>query len=178
MYTGKTPDISVRTLDRADIPTIVDAFQKANWPKPVSLFETYFKEQKNGKRLIWLAFCRERFAGYVTLSFQSLYKQFTDRGIPEIMDLNMLPQFRKSGTGSYLLDLAEQAAGKKSNRVGIGVGLYAGADGGYGAAQTLYVKRGYIPDGRGITYNYELVKPGSIHPIDDNLVLWFTKKLK
>ena len=32
-----------------------------------------------------------------------------------------------------------------------GGGLYAGADGGYGAAQMLYVKRGYITDGKGVT---------------------------
>lgn len=38
-------------------------------------------------------------------------------------------------------------AATKSAAIGIGVGLYAGEDGGYGAAQRLYVKRGYIPDG-------------------------------
>jgi hypothetical protein len=36
-----------------------------------------------------------------------------------------------------------------SESVGIGVGLYLD----YGVAQTMYVKRGYIPDGKGICKN-------------------------
>ncbi len=62
--------------------------------------------------------------------------------------------------------------------VGIGVGLYAGEDGGYGAAQRLYVKRGYIPDGKGVTYNYHPTTPGNNYSLDDDLILWFTKKLR
>jgi hypothetical protein len=37
---------------------------------------------------------------------------------------------------------------RRSGVVGIGVGLHPS----YNAAQRLYVKRGYIPDARGITY--------------------------
>jgi hypothetical protein len=76
-----------------------------------------------------------------------------------------------------LLDIAEKEAATKSEVVGIGVGLYAGEDGGYGSAQRLYVKRGYIPDGKGVTYNYQHTIPGNSYPLDDDLVLWFTKKL-
>ena len=32
----------------------------------------------------------------------------------------------------------------------------------YGTAQRMYVKRGYIPDGRGIMYNNLPVVPGSL----------------
>ena len=94
------------------------------------------------------------------------------------MDLNVLPSFRKIGVGSHLLDTAEKEATTKSKLVGIGVGLYAGQDGGYGAAQKLYVEKGYIPDSKGVTYNYEPTIPGNRYPLDDDLVLWFTKKLK
>lgn len=41
----------------------------------------------------------------------------------------------------------------------------------------LYVKRAYIPDGHGATYNYKYVTPGKEYLLDDDLVLWFTKKL-
>lgn len=81
------------------------------------------------------------------------------------------------GIGSLLLDTAEKEAATKSQIIGIGVGLYAGPDGGYGAAQRLYIKRGYIPDGKGLTYNYEPTIPGNSYLLDDELVLWFTKKL-
>lgn len=175
---NKICDISSRKLDRVDIPGIINSFRRVDWPKPASLFESYFSEQRNEKRLVWLAFYHEQFAGYVTLKWQSLYKPFTENNIPEIMDLNVLPQYRKCGVGSYLLHIAEQEAAKRSSVVGIGVGLYAGIDGGYGNAQRLYVKLGYIPDGRGVTYHYEPVKPGSSHMVNDDLVLWFTKKLR
>ncbi len=94
------------------------------------------------------------------------------------MDLNILPVYRKMGIASLLLDRAEKEAANRSDTIGIGVGLYAGEDGGYGSAQRLYVKRGYIPDGNGVAYNYEPTIPGYSYPLDDELVLWLTKKLR
>lgn len=44
------------------------------------------------------------------------------------------------------MDAIEQIAFEKYGIVGVSVGLYYD----YGNAQLLYVKRGYIPDGRGI----------------------------
>lgn len=170
--------LSIRTLNMSDIKIIVDAFQKANWSKTPALFEQYLSEQEAAARLIWLAFAEAHFAGYITLKWQSLYPSFRRQNIPEIMDLNVLPNYRKLGIGSHLLQRAEQAAAaQKCDTVGMGVGLYAGEDGGYGAAQRLYVKHDYIPDGNGVTYNYQPIIPGNSYPLDDDLVLWFIKKL-
>lgn len=168
---------NVRFLSADDIPILVGAFNAIGWSKPSSLFEQYLKESEAGVRLIWVVFIHDRFAGYITLKWQSQYESFARDHIPEIMDLNVLPSFRKTGVGSMLLDIAEKEAATKSNLVGIGVGLYAGDDGGYGSAQRLYVKRGYVPDGKGVTYNYQPTVPGNSYPLDDDLVLWFTKKL-
>ena len=169
--------ISIDRLMADDIPIIVSAFNQIGWNKPPSLFEGYLKEKEAGKRLVWVAHVQDEFAGYVTLKWQSQYPFFKEQNIPEIMDLNVLPSFRKKGIGSLLLDTAEKVALTKSQIIGIGVGLYAGEDGGYGPAQRLYVKRGYIPDGKGVTYNYEPTVPGNSYPLDDDLVLWFTKRL-
>lgn len=38
-------------------------------------------------------------------------------------------------------------------------------------------QRGYLPDGLGITYNYNRVDYNYKVSMDDDLVLWFTKKL-
>jgi GNAT superfamily N-acetyltransferase len=160
-----------------DIPTIVSAFSQIGWNKSASVFEEYLKEAEAAERLAWVAFVHDQFAGYVTLKWQSQYEPFASDHIPEVMDLNVLPFFRKAGVGSMLLDIAEKEAATKSDVVGIGVGLYAGSDGGYGSAQRLYVKRGYVPDGRGVTYNYQPTTPGSSYPLDDDLVLWLMKKL-
>lgn len=167
----------LKSLSPADIPSIVSAFSQIGWNKPASVFEEYLEEVVAGDRLVWVAFAHEQFAGYITLKWQSEYPSFREQNIPEIMDLNVLPHARKMGLGSHLLAIAEKEAATKSDIIGIGVGLYAGEDGGYGAAQRLYVKRGYIPNGKGVTYNYQPTIPGTSYPLDDDLVLWFTKKL-
>jgi GNAT superfamily N-acetyltransferase len=169
--------VQIRQLYINDIVTIVEAFNAIGWDKPRAIFEQYLMEQQAGERLVWLAFVQEHISGYITLKWQSLYKPFNDCNIPEIMDLNVLPQFRKIGIASHLLQVAEQEACTRSDVVGIGVGLYAGQDGGYGAAQRLYVKSGYIPNGRGVTYNYQPTIPGNSYQLDDDLILWLTKKL-
>ena len=174
----RASEVFIRSLIKEDIVAISEAFNQIGWNKPASIFEAYLKEQEAGERLVWVAHFKGEFAGYVTLKWQSQYSSFKAQSIPEIMDLNVLPSFRKMGIGSLLLDCAEKEAATKSQIIGIGVGLYAGADGGYGAAQRLYVKRGYIPDGKGITYNYQPAIPGNSYPLDDDLILWFTKKLR
>lgn len=128
-------------------------------------------EQQEGTRQIWLAFDETQFAGYVTLTTESLYPPFKKNQIPEIMDLNVLPPFRNKGIGTLLIETAEREAFKENHTVGIGVGLY----GDYGQAQKLYISRGYQPDGCGITYNYQPIEPGKSVCLDDDLVLWFTK---
>lgn len=165
--------INFQFLTEDVIPSIVEAFHKNNWLKPHTTFDQYFKEQQEGQRIVWLAYCGEELAGYITLCWQSLYQPFQKENIPEIKDLNVLPSFRDQGIASQLLEKAEQEAFKKSQTVGIGVGLYSG----YGVAQKLYVKRGYIPDGKGTTYNYQPIIYGNIIRLDDDLILWFTKKL-
>ena len=61
-----------------------------------------------------------------------------------------------------------------SGVVGIGAGLHPG----YNAAQRLYGRRGYIPDGRGVTYRDCYIDEGSHVLLDDDLVLHFTKQLR
>lgn len=170
--------IIIKQMAESDISVVASKFAEVNWLKPASTFELYLQEQRLGTRLIWIAHLDNQFAGYVTLKWQSQYERFATAKIPEIMDLNVLPSFRKFGVGSKLLDSAESEASTRSDIVGIGVGLYGGPDGGYGVAQKLYVNRGYVPDGKGVTYHYKSAIPGSAYPLDDDLVLWFIKKLR
>ena len=165
--------LEFRDLQQEDIPLIAAAFAELGWDKPVSLYQQYLEEQEKQQRCVWVAFRGNEFVGYITLKWQSEYAPFRKKSIPEIVDLNVLSKFRKQGIGSKLLDLAEAEAVKKSTIVGIGVGLYAD----YGDAQRLYIKRGYMPDGLGTTYNYKPIASGSMIRLDDDLVLWFTKSL-
>ncbi len=169
-------DITIHMFDASHILPFVQAFQELGWKKDENLFRRYLDEQQKGSRLIWVAKVDGKMAGYVTLKWQSSYDLFFKKHIPEIMDLNVLPPFRGQGVGTCLLDVAEKEAFSKSSIVGIGVGLYGGLDGGYGPAQKLYVKRGYIPDGFGVTYDYKTAVPGAHYLLDDSLILWLTKK--
>lgn len=172
-YQSDSKEFSIRAFREADIDTIVECFARHNWPKPRRSFEIYFAEQKAGTRQIWVAFKKDQLAGYVTLSWRSKYKPFLAQNIPEIMDLNVLPPYRKLGIGSKLIKTAEDYAAKHVSIIGIGVGLYDG----YGDAQKIYVKHGYIPDGRGPTYCYSPLHYGQSVIVDDDLVMWFTKLL-
>jgi len=154
-----------------DIDEIISDFAAHNWNKPRSTFESYLSDQQKDERRVWLAWRGDDLAGYVTLSLNSKYEPFREASIPEIMDLNVLPPFRNNGIGSSLLDLAEKEAFQAGDKVGLGVGLYDG----YGAAHKLYISRGYMPDGLGITYDYKRVAYGERVALDDDLVLWMVK---
>lgn len=93
----RTSEVFIRSLIKEDIVAISDAFNQIGWNKPVSLFEAYLKAQEAGERIVWVAHVYDQFAGYVTLKWKSLYPSFKAQNIPEIMDLNVLPSFRKMG---------------------------------------------------------------------------------
>ncbi len=166
--------IKIRELTKSDIPIIVEAFKKSQWTiKPASLFEFYLEEKQRENLAAWVAYFNNQFCGYVILNWKSKYQYFRQHNIPEIMDLNVLPSFRKNGVGTRLIQQAEKTAASRSKIVGIDVGLYND----YGSAQKLYVKLGYLPNGDGVTWKYKCVHPGESYPIDDDLILWFTKEL-
>jgi GNAT superfamily N-acetyltransferase len=168
------PELTIRPLESSDVQPIAAAFAAIGWNKPASQYERYLAEQQRGERAVLIALLDGAFAGYVTIAWQSGYAPFREAGIPEIMDFNVLPHLRRRGIGSRLMDAAEQRIAEHSAVVGIGVGL----DPDYGAAQRLYVGRGYVPDGRGISSNGRHVKWGETVTVDDGLNLHFTKDLR
>jgi GNAT superfamily N-acetyltransferase len=143
-----TETAQIRLLKETDPPSIAAVFASTGWNKPETQFRRYLHEQATGTRTCFVAIVDRQFAGYVTVSWQPNYAGFADLKIPEIQDLNVLTKYRRKGIASRLLDRAETEAAHRSGIVGIAVGLHPG----YNAAQRLYVKRGYIPDGRGVTY--------------------------
>lgn len=169
----------IHLLESADIAPIAAAFAQLGWDKPASQYEKYLSEQEAGQRVVMVAHSGVQnlpileFAGYVTLCWQSHYPPFREQNIPEIVDFNVLPKFRRRGIGAALMDEAEKRATARSAIVGLGVGMTAD----YGSAQRMYAKRGYIPDGRGLHSRGQPVQYGQSVPVDDDLVLYFTKEL-
>lgn len=166
--------IQLKKLQQEDTETISKAFTEIGWNKPGAQYERYCEDQDKGTRIVLVAFHGQEFTGYLTVNWYSDYPYFNENRIPEIQDLNVLPKFRRKGIATKLMDKAEEAIGVRSPIAGIGVGLHPG----YNAAQRMYVLRGYIPDGNGVTYNNEYIKEGQMITADDRLVLHFVKRLK
>ena len=183
--------IRLRPLAPSDPPVFAAAFDRIGWHKPAELYEHYLRLQSQGRRAVFVA-CVDgavvtpdavnysvgglsggTFAGYVTLNWRPTYPPLAEAGLPEIADLNVLPDYRRRGIATALLDAAEQMAAERFEEIGIGVGLHPG----YNAAQRLYAMRGYIPDGLGVTYREWPVTEGEVVPFDDDLVLHWTKRL-
>ena len=72
-----------------------------------------------------------------------------------------------------MVDEAENIIRSRSKLAGIGFGMYAD----YGPAQRMYILSGYVPDGNGLIYKDDYVKPGEKVPVDDDLILFLMKKL-
>lgn len=152
---------------------LADSFATPGWNKPREQYANYLRLHDQGEILCLVAHVAGRVAGYLKIVWRPHYPPLRDEGIPEIQDLNVLDEFRRRGVATRLLDVAEDEVAKRASRVGIGVGLHPG----YNAAQRLYVLRGYVPDGLGVTYKDEFVREGQQVTFDDALVLHFIKDL-
>ena len=167
-------ETALRPLSSADPLRFEAAFSAQGWCKPAAQFEKYLAEQTSGERLVLVAEIDGELAGYVTVVWKSAYAPLREAGIPEICDFNVLKKFQRRGIGSALMDSAERTISLRSPLAGIGVGLTED----YGPAQILYVKRGYVPDGRGISHGGKALVHGDAAPVDDDLVLHLTKRLR
>jgi ribosomal protein S18 acetylase RimI-like enzyme len=165
--------VLIRSMEENDVPLAEEGFRLQGWNKPASTFTAYLSQQRDGTRFVFASFHEGLFAGYVTLRKAAEAGPFTGKGYPEISDFNVLVKFRRRGIGSLLMDAAEGLASSFSDTVSLGVGLHAG----YGTAQRMYIKRGYIPDGSGVWYLDRPLTPYTECRNDDDLVLYLSKKL-
>lgn len=170
-----TDKVIIREMELDDPPVIAKAFRAQGWTdKSRDQYERYLQEQAEGKRTVLIAEEKGQFSGYLTIVWKSDYLPFRDAKIPEIVDFNVLIVKQRKGIGTILMDKAESRVAERSDIAGIGVGMSPD----YGAAQVLYAKRGYIPDGRGIQYNGKQLELGDKTTVDHGLNMYFTKKIK
>lgn len=137
-------------------------------------YGTCLSEQAEGKRDLIIVSSHGADAGYGIINWVPQYALYKKLGIPEIQDLNVLPAFRRRGVAGALIGHCEDLARARGcMQIGISVGLHPG----FGVAQRLYVRLGYMPDGFGATYDRETVRAGEVRPVDDNLCLMMVKDL-
>ncbi len=169
-----TDKLIVREMTCEDPSTIAVAFRAQGWNKPQDRFEKYYQDQIESKRTVLIAELDREFVGYLTIVWESHYPPFRDARIPEVVDFNVLVAQQRRGIGTVLMDKAEYRISERSEIAGICVGLSPD----YGAAQVMYARRGYVPDGQGIQYDGKQLKHGDKTTVDHNLVMCFTKKVK
>lgn len=164
----------IRKANDDDLDLLYRIAEDMSIVQEAGYFERCLVEQKNAKRTIFIAEEGDKAVGYAQLVWSPNYLPFKRLDIPEIQDLNIVSAFRQRGFGGLLVDHCEKAAraaGKTD--IGISVGLYPR----YGAAQRLYIKKGYLPDGAGISYDERPVTAGEMRPVDDLLTLKLVKEL-
>ena len=164
-------NLLIRSMQKPDIDAIYREFLNLGWHPNRDIYEEYLEQQETGERFVFVAELQQQYCGYVTLRPQAVHGPFAGKGIPEICDFNVLPPYRRKGIGTKLLDQAETEAFRLSDIVSLGVGLHSG----YGSAQRMYVKRGYLPDGSGVWYRDRQLIPYSECCNDDDLVLYLSK---
>lgn len=164
----------IRAMQKQDIEQLDNGFVEQGWGSRRETLERYLREQESGLRQVFVAVHEGVAAGYVTLVPCCKAGPFQGSGLPEIVDFNVMEKYRRNGLGSQLLDAAEAAAAQLADRVTLGVGLHSG----YGPAQRLYVKRGYVPDGTGVWYQDRRLKPYTPCMNNDGLAIYLSKELR
>lgn len=166
--------IAVRPMRREDAEVFAREEIAQGWihASPEKLLARMADVEK-GLCAAWTAELDGAPAGYVSLYYCPGSGPFAGKGIPEIVDLDVLEKFRRRGVASALMDEAEALAAKQGSIVSIGVGLHSG----YGAAQRMYVRRGYVFDGSGVWDHGRPAEPYGMCENGDALVLYLSKEI-
>jgi GNAT superfamily N-acetyltransferase len=167
-------EIEIREAEESDIAVLYGLIGVLGFHKEPGYFERCLAEQAAQTRKIFIAAANNSNAGYGMLNWQPQYALYQRLGIPEIQDLNVIPAARRRGIATALIAHCEGVARQRDcSQIGISVGLTAS----YGAAQVLYTKLGYRPDGNGISYDRIPVDFGEVRPVDNDLCLMMIRDL-
>lgn len=163
---------SIRKMQESDIKDLSRGFISQGWPSREEILTRYFKEQECGEREVLVAEVEGALAGYITILPCAKQGPFAEI-YPELSDFNVFEPFQNQGIGNLLLEEAEKRVRLISDKVTLGVGLHSG----YGPAQRLYIKRGYIPDGTGVWYQNHQPAMNAVCEDIGELVLYLSKNL-
>ncbi len=159
----------IRQATAEDIPALYEIYNTIG-KKDAGYFENCFDKDC----MILIAAQDQKDVGFGILNFDPKYSLYQKLNIPEIQDLNVIPERRQQGIATRLVEAFETIAlDQGAEKIGISVGLTKD----YGPAQRLYFKLGYMPDGNGISYDREGITYGQTYVADDDLCLMMIKEL-
>lgn len=166
-------DLTIRDMKKEDAEIFYNTYLSYGWHPSIDTYLGYYKEQEENKRKVFIAVHEGNVVGICTLVLNPVEGPFGNRGIPEIVDFGVFFNKQNRGIGTKILDVVEEEAAKVNSLVYLAVGIHSG----YGAAQRMYVKRGYIPDGTGAWYQGEQLNQYAKCNNDDDLVIFLSKDL-
>ena len=179
----KDGGLIIRTMESGDASRLSAAETAQGWHPTEGKHRMRLSDMAAGKCTALCAEVGGEPVGYISVYFEPVGGPFAGDGRCELVDFGVLEKCRRRGIGSKLMDTAEKIAGEywdnhhkdAASRRGVwlGVGLHPG----YGAAQRLYVKRGYIPDGSGAWYDDKIAEQYKTYPLDDSLIIYMEKDL-
>ena len=150
IYYDESP-LRIRSMVPEDAKILYDTYLSYGWHPDIKVYEKYYREQQEGERLVFIPELQGAVKGQCTLVLHPA-----------------------TGPGNKLLDVAESEAAGIADTVFLAVGIHSG----YGPAQRIYAKRGYIPDGTGVWYQGKVLDQYAPCVNDDDLVLFLSKKLR
>ncbi|MFS9365698.1 GNAT family N-acetyltransferase [Streptococcus oralis subsp. tigurinus] len=162
----------IRKMQTSDVKELSQGFINQGWPGREEILARYFLEQECGEREVLVAEVEGVLAGYITILPCAKQGPFAEI-YPELSDFNVFEPFQNQGIGNLLLEEAEKRVRLISDKVTLGVGLHSG----YGPAQRLYIKRGYIPDGTGVWYQNHQPAMNAVCEDIGELILYLSKNL-
>lgn len=162
----------IRKMQTSDVKELSQGFINQGWPGREEILARYFLEQECGEREVLVAEVEGALVGYITILPCAKQGPFAEI-YPELSDFNVFEPFQNQGIGNLLLEEAEKQVRLISDKVTLGVGLHSG----YGPAQRLYIKRGYIPDGTGVWYQNHQPAMNAVCEDIGELVLYLSKNL-
>ena len=162
----------IRKMQTSDVKELSQGFINQGWPGREEILARYFLEQECREREVLVAEVGGTLAGYITILPCAKQGPFAEI-YPELSDFNVFEPFQNQGIGNLLMEEAEKRVKLISDKVTLGVGLHSG----YGPAQRLYIKRGYIPDGTGVWYQNHRPAMNAVCEDIGDLVLYLSKDL-
>ena len=174
MIYEKDQDILIRNMEEPDAAVFCAEEIAQGWHQTEEKYRMRLMDQACGKSIALTAEYKGQAAGYINVYKNADCGPFANQGYCEIVDFGVLEKYRCRGIGTRLMDLAEKLAGEYADVVYLAVGLHEG----YGSAQRMYCKRGYLPDGSGVWYENEPAKPYQMYCNDDDLILYLSKRLR
>jgi GNAT superfamily N-acetyltransferase len=176
--------MQIKIVEREGVSQAIDEATGTFFSGNREAVERHFEGHAEGNSSTLFGYKNGELAGILTIRWHSRNPVLRAQNIPLIQNIEIKHDRRGKGLGNELMEHAERFASARTDKIAICVSISAA----FGAAQRLYVKRGYIPDGQGVTKVYEptekdgLVRleplqDGQVVEVNGDLQLWLIKDL-